>query len=215
MQLVKKALKLFLLLLSLPIIYIILGFVISYFTIDKLDTQTIPNKTIYLSTNGVHLDLIIPVKNIDSKVLYSLKLKTKEKYIAFGWGEENFYLNTPTWKDLSFAHAFKALFLKNNTVMHLVRYKQKRKKWIPIKITEKELQKLNTYIHNTFALNENGTKQVIKTKGYSKKDDFYKAIGRYSLFKTCNTWVNKGFKESGLKSCYWTPFDFGLLNKYR
>ena len=64
-------------------------------------------------------------------------------------------------------------------------------------------------------LNDDGTKIILKNKGYTSNDDFYKAKGNYSCFKTCNSWVNTGFKESGLTSCLWTPFDFGLLNKYQ
>ncbi|REG87882.1 uncharacterized protein DUF2459 [Winogradskyella sediminis] len=57
-------------------------------------------------------------------------------------------------------------------------------------------------------------KIILENQGYSSIDDFYKAKGSYSCFKTCNSWVNSAFKESGLKSCLWTPFDFGLMNKY-
>ncbi len=31
------------------------------------------------------------------------------------------------------------------------------------------------------------------------------------MFSTCNEWVNKGLKATGLKSCLWTPFDTGLF----
>ena len=67
----------------------------------------------------------------------------------------------------------------------------------------------------TFILNEKGEKILLKNKGYTSRDDFYKAKGSFSFYKTCNSWVNTGFKKSGLKACLWTPFDFGLMNKYR
>lgn len=73
---------------------------------------------------------------------------------------------------------------------------------------------MNAYLQNTFETDKNGMKIILENKGYSSTDDFYKSKGGYSCFKTCNSWVNTGFKESGLKSCLWTPFDFGLLNKY-
>ncbi|RKN03977.1 DUF2459 domain-containing protein, partial [Aquimarina sp. AD1] len=153
--------------------------------------------------------------DIDSMLLSGIKYENLEKYISFGWGDENFYINTPTWGDLTFNNAFKAMFLKSTTLMHVTRYKQKHSDWVEIKINEIELQKLNTYLLNTFERNEKGMKILLKNKGYSSKDDFYKSKGSYSCFKTCNSWVNTGFKESGLKSCLWTPFDFGLLNKYQ
>jgi len=82
-------------------------------------------------------------------------------------------------------------------------------------VNETELQNLNVYLTNTFAINKNGTKILLENKGYFSNDDFYKAKGSYSCFYTCNSWVNSAFKESELKSSYWTPFDFGLLNKYK
>ena len=215
MNYTKKLLKLILFLIAIPLIYIAIALIITVFTVDKLDTQLVTNKTIYLNTNGVHLDLILQKKDIDNKLLSGLRYRNSTKYIAFGWGEENFYLNTPTWRDLTLSNAFKALFLKNTTVMHLVHYKHKHKDWVAIKVTENELQKLNTYINNSFYVDNNNVKQLIETKGYSNKDNFYKANGQYSFIKTCNTWVNNIFRASGLKACYWTPFDFGLLNKYK
>lgn len=35
---------------------------------------------------------------------------TDFNYIAFGWGDKGFYLDTPTWADLKFSTAFKAAF---------------------------------------------------------------------------------------------------------
>ena len=55
---------------------------------------------------------------------------------------------------------------------------------------------------------------LVPQKLYGANNSFYRANGSYSPIKTCNTWVNDGFKESGLKASYWTLFDFGLLNKY-
>ena len=143
-----------------------------------------------------------------------MRNKINEKYLSFGWGDENFYVNTPTCGDLTFRNAFKAMFLKSPTLMYLTRYKSELSDWIEIKISKTELQKLNSYLLNTFKTNENGKKIILKNQGYSSTDDFYKAKGSYSCFKTCNSWVNSGFKESGLTSCLWTPFNFGLITKY-
>lgn len=173
------------------------------------------NKELYLSSNGVHLAVVIQVNDMSNELLKGLKYRPDEEYFSFGWGDENFYLNTPSWDDLTFGSAFKALFLKGSTLIHLARYKQKRKSWVRINVTDTELSKLNQFISASFKRSRNGRKIILKNRGYSINDDFYKAVGRYSLFNTCNTWVNRAFKESGLKACYWTPFAFGLMNKYK
>jgi len=214
MSIVKKIFKWVLYFWLIPITYIIVSLILTAITVDRKTNNEDLNKSIYLSTNGVHLYIVIPKKDVDSLVLSGIKHNATENYLSFGWGDENFYINTPTWGDLTFRNAFKALFLESTTLMHVTRYKQKSTDWIEIKVNESELQKLNTYLLNTFEANENGMKIILENKGYSSIDDFYKSKGSYSCFKTCNSWVNIGFKESGLKSCLWTPFDFGLLNKY-
>jgi uncharacterized protein (TIGR02117 family) len=151
---------------------------------------------------------------MDSLLLLGLKQELTDRYLSFGWGDENFYINTPEWSDLTLKSAFKAMFLKSSTLMHVTRYRFEQSDWIEIKISEAELRKLNLYLYHTFQVTDNGMKIILENKGYTAIDDFYKAKGSYSCFKTCNSWVNTGFKESGLKSCLWTPFDFGLMNKY-
>ena len=84
-----------------------------------------------------------------------------------------------------------------------------------VSLSELELNKLNHYILESFNKDHEGNKVILPDSGYSTNDDFYEGIGSYSCFKTCNSWVNSGFKESGLKACFWTPFDFGLMNKYK
>lgn len=153
--------------------------------------------------------------DLDDKVLSGIKHQENTNYLALGWGDKNFYLNTPTWGDLTFKTAMGALFLNSPTLVHVTQYQNQQTDWVEVKVSKQELEKLNAYLLQTFALNENGEKILLENKGYGSNDDFYKAKGNYSCFNTCNTWVNSGFKTSGLKSCYWTPFDFGLIDKYQ
>lgn len=215
MKILIKITKWILFILMIPAVYLLMAFLLTAITVNKKDNKTVSDKTIFLSTNGVHLDVVMPKKNIDTELLKGIKTTETEHYLSFGWGEENFYLNTPTWNDLTISTAFKALFLNSSTLVHITRYQQKQSVWVEIKITETELQHLNTYLQNTFKVDKNGNKILLQNKGYTAIDDFYTAEGNYTCLNTCNSWVNTGFKQSGIKCCYWTPFDFGLLNKYK
>ncbi len=215
MKILLKILKWVLYLLLIPAGYVIISLILSAITVNKTTLTPQDNKEIYLSSNGVHLAVVVQVNDMSNELLKDLKYTPKEKYFSFGWGDENFYLNTPSWDDLTFGNAFKALFLKGSTLIHLARYKQKEESWVRIDISDAELKKLNQFISASFKRNRNGGKLILKNRGYSTNDDFYKAVGRYSLFNTCNSWVNRAFKESGLKACYWTPFAFGLMDKYK
>lgn len=183
-------------------------------TVNDFQMPSLNTKTIYIKTNGVHLDIILPKQDIAPRLLTDINHKAEEQFLAFGWGDENFYLNTPTWGDLTFSNAFGAMFLKSSTLMHVTRYTSTQSNWIEIKVSEDQLKALNAYIYHTFQVNNFGQKLWLQGQGYTSTDDFYKARGSYSCLTTCNTWVNSGFKVSGLKAREWTPFDFGLTNIY-
>lgn len=214
MKILIKILKWFLYFLLIPISYFIISLVLTYISVNTSTMNIDKSREVYLGTNGIHLNIIIPYKYLSPELKKYLVYTEHEKYFSFGWGDENFYLNTPTWDDLTFANACKALFLKSTTLIHLTRYTQIRSSWTKVELSKTEIDKLTTFISSSFMKDINGNKIILVNAGYSTNDNFYKALGSYSCFNTCNTWVNDAFKESGLKSCLWTPFDFGLIAKY-
>ncbi|MCR9253767.1 MAG: DUF2459 domain-containing protein [bacterium] len=212
-KLLKILLKSVAVLLLIPVLYLIVSFILMSITVNKSTPEDAEN-VIYLNTNGVHLDVIIKKKDLPFNLKKGMRFRPTDNYFAFGWGEEDFYVNTPDWSDLKFTTAFKALFLENTTLVHMARYNRVRSDWVEVKVTDDQLKSIINYVSETFAKDENGDVIILPGKGYKSHDDFYKANGSYSLFFTCNSWVNNGFKQSGIKSCFWTPFDFGLLGKY-
>lgn len=176
---------------------------------------------IYLRTDGVHTDIILPLRTPQKDWTPFLNPShTKSgannyQYAAFGWGEKDFYLHTPTWDDLKLKTALNAMFFLNTTVMHVSFYQtiQQDESCKKIRISTKHYQKLIAYIENSFKTANN---QPIRIAGasYGNNDLFYEAKGTYSMFYTCNTWANEGLKTSGLKACLWTVFAKGIIDKY-
>lgn len=214
MQIAKTILRYLLYGLGVPVSYVLVSLVLSWISIDRVDPVTDAPHSIYLSTNGVHLYIIMPRKTLHRSFLSKLRHQQNASYFSFGWGDAAFYRQTPTWEDLTFRNAFRALFLKSAALMHVTRYRKKSARWVEIKLSERALEKLNHYLCHSFQTDRDTRQFIFDSKGYTTKDDFYKAKGSYSCFKTSNTWVNSAFKASGLKSCLWTPFDFVLLSKY-
>ncbi len=215
--LLKRILSLLLVLTVSVILYVLTAFILINVKVnssESLRNQKTNTSQIYLSTNGVHLDLIVPVNLLTSNLKQGLYLGSQDAFVAFGWGDADFYLNTPTWSDLTFITAVKALFLKSSTLMHVSRFQNIDHDWVKVAINDDQLKKINSYLEGSFKTDIKNQKQLIPNASYFTNDSFYKANGSYSVLKTCNTWVNQGFKYSGLTACYWTPFDFGLLGIY-
>ncbi len=213
-SILKKIGKGILILISLPILYFLFSILLSAFTVNKNHQTPNDEYSIYISTNGVHLDISIPTEYLEENFKNQLNITPSTQFISFGWGDKDFYLNTPEWKDLKAQTAIQAIFLKSETLMHVYKLNALSENATPIPLNEKKLQKLFFYISSSFQKNSEENMIHLENKSYGNNDDFYKAIGSYSLFKTCNTWVNSALKESDLKACFWTPFDFTLLNKY-
>lgn len=202
-------------LVSVPVLYLLISFLLTIIPVAEKESKHPKPYTIYIATNGVHADIVLPKNLISNPLLKDLINNPKDTYIAFGWGEENFYINTPTWGDLTFSNAFKAAFLKSKTLMHVTRYKELKASWVPILVTKEQLDAFNTYILQTFD-RSSGEKTLVDGVTYTpNQDNFYRAHGNYMYYRTCNSWLNKGLKESGMKGSLWTPFDFGVTRWYK
>lgn len=208
-----KFLKLFFISLAgLLFAYGLTTLILSYAGTDPEKIECDHKSTIYVATNGVHLYIILPVINIQEPLVKKLPLNSRARYASFGWGDKEFYINTPEWSDLTFGTAFRALFTRSETAMHVTLYNYSYDFWEKVAICPVQLSALNDYIFNSFRLSNDNNLIPVETLKYSADDFFYTAKGNYSVIKTSNVWVNKGLKEADIKTSVWSPFDFGVLH---
>lgn len=224
---IKKVFKI-LLRIILGLILFVALYAIAAFTLPRIAVSAEPGTsndvTIYILTNGVHTDIVIPVKNEEMDWSRQVKFEntvskdTTANFAAFGWGDKGFYLNTPTWSQLKFSVAFKAAFALSTSAIHATYYKnlQEGESCKKITISKAQYTRLIAYITKSFQTDRSGHYINIKTNAnYGNNDAFYEANGRYNLFYTCNTWANNALKACGQKASLWTPFDWGIFNQYK
>lgn len=210
--------------LGIVIIYVILGLLIPYIPVSAKDDGQRKEIPIYIYTNGVHTDIVMPVKNDLQD--WSLKIpfantrskKTDYRYIGIGWGDKGFYLDTPTWADLKFSTAIKAAFWLSDSAMHCTYYNTMKEgdDCKMIMISRNQYQNLVKFVEDKFDRDQNGNFMLIPTNAvYGDNDAFYDAKGTYSFLYTCNTWSNNALKAAGQKAALWTPSDFGIFQHYK
>lgn len=204
-------------------LYFIAAFGLSYLSSNsdfkQCETEAVE---VYILTNGVHTDIVCPVKNEYKdwsdfvKPADTKAGDTLVKTVAFGWGDKGFYLDTKTWADLKFKTAFNALFYLSSSAMHVTFYKslQESESCKKICINKVSYMKLVNYIESSFVIDSLGNPIQIKGASYYNNDSFYEVKGTYNLFFTCNTWANRGLKTAGMKASVWPPFHKGIFNKY-
>lgn len=210
--------------LALVVLFCILALLLPKIEVPAEPTNEPKTVEIFLLTNGVHTDVVMPTKT--EFVDWSTKMLVENtrakggfyKYTAVGWGDKGFYLDTPTWADLKFSTAFKAAFWLSESAMHCTYYNQMKtgKDCVRIMISPSQYRRLIHFVEVKFDQNSSGKYIVIPTEArYGQTDAFYEAKGTYSFLQSCNTWVNQGLKYAGQKAALWTITDFGILDHYR
>ncbi len=179
---------------------------------------------VYIYTNGVHTDIVMPVKNDlqdwSTKIPFA-NTKSREtdyRFVGIGWGDKGFYLDTPTWSDLKFSTAFKAAFWLSESAMHCTYYRTMKEgaDCKMIMISKDQYKKLVAFVEEKFDRDEKGSFILVPTKAvYGNNDAFYDAQGTYSFLDTCNTWTNNALKAAGQKAALWTPTDYGIFIHYK
>jgi len=172
--------------------------------------------TIYVETNGVHSGLILPANA--AGVDWSHRVHPEDtpgqpapRWLAFGWGNRDFYINTPTWAQFKWRYAFAAATGQGDTLIHvdLLPSVAPSHDVRPVRVSVAQYHALAAYIDATFA----DHREVIH--GYGADDVFYAARGQYSIFRTCNVWTGGALKAAGVKTALWSPFDDGVLRWLR
>lgn len=224
MVLVKILVKILGGILLFVVFYLLIDFILSRITVsEKADARAEKSIDVYLYSNGVHTDIVMPLRSdeidwtteIDPRHTYAQR--SDMEFLAVGWGDKGFYLETPEWRDLKASVAFKAAFYLGSSAMHTTFYKTMYEgdHCIKVKITREQYRELIAYIQASFDRDSNGDYILITAPTYGKNDTFYEAKRTYGLFYTCNTWANNALKAAGMKACFWTAFDRGILYQYR
>lgn len=222
-RILRILLKFLLGILAFFVLYIIAALVLPKFSVNSNDENPKEDVAIYIKSNGVHTDIVVPIKTEYkdwSKKLKFEHIPSKDstmQFVGLGWGDKGFYLNTPEWSDLKFSTAFNAAFYLGTSAMHATFYKQikENENCIRINISKEEYANLIEYIEDSFQLDEDGNPILINATTYGQNDSFYEANRKYSLFYTCNTWANNALKSADQKAAIWSPTDTGIFCHYR
>src|SRR5205823_12587472 len=206
--------------LALPALYLAAALFGSLLPVNSGWQEPAQGTTIYIADNGVHADIIMPVSaqglNWGPLVPRSdfVAADPNARWIAFGSGEERVYLNTPTWWDITPRTVWSAL-TGGRRVMHVEYVPSPAYAVREIRLRPEEYRRLWAAIRADFALDPRGRPQHIPHPGYGCCDTFYRATGKASAIRTCNSWVADRLRLAGIRTSVWPPFVQGLVWRYR
>jgi uncharacterized protein (TIGR02117 family) len=208
-----------------PLAYLLLALLLGSISVNR-DFQPTPpadgGVTVWLRTNGVHAELVLPaaaphdwsVELPPAEVVAAGRLAVPPPldWIAFGWGDRAFFMQTPTWADLRADTVLSALFGRGPAAMH-VEYVARPQDYesVRIEMSAAQYARLVEALRDGFARGDGGRPIRIEAPGYFDTDRFYEGTGHYSARLTCNEWIRRVLAATGVRTAAWAPFDWPLF----
>lgn len=169
---------------------------------------------IFVRSNEVHTDLVLPVvaAGVDWRQIFPPQHfrgdMSAAEFVALGWGNRQFYVDTPAWSDFRLSTACGALFWPSEAVLHVEYLAEPAPSaWFhEVHVTREEYERLTEFVRATVGSpDEQGCAVLACDSSYGASDRFYAATGRYHCFNTCNQWTGRGLARAGLPVGIWTP----------
>jgi uncharacterized protein (TIGR02117 family) len=177
--------------------------------------------TFYVWDNGIHVDLVVPARaaGVDLHRLvppdHAEGSVTGSDWVALGWGQREFYLETPSWGDLTVRNALRAV-VGGDSLMRVSHYTARpRHDGIrEIRIDDQGYRRMIAFAASSFE-RAGGEPVLVEGGAHQPRDAFYEARGGYNGFRTSNQWTADALAEGGVRVGLWTPLSIGLMWRYR
>lgn len=170
---------------------------------------------VWVFAGPIHTDILFPASGPDHE--WSELLRPGEStpdFLAIGWGDRKFYLETPTWADVTVGNVVGAFLGLHRTALHVDRWTSmptQTAQCRQVVLTHAQYLKLCAFVRASFSRDSEGRPMLIPGRGYGHSDDFYEATGCYSLLRTCNCWAGEAMAAAGVKMGRWTPLPQSVL----
>ena len=206
-------------LIALPLLYFAAALFLGLIPANVAWRQAESGIAIFVRTNGVHTWILMPKTNaymdwrpfIPGPHVRDPRWDAAN-YAAFGYGEREVYLNTPTWGDLSVTTAARAAFGGGEALVHVEHVQEPRvdADTRRIVLRPEEYRRLAGFVRARFRL-DGGRTMPILDRGYRDNDVFYLANGGYSAILTCNEWTGRALRAAGVRTGLWTPLEQSIM----
>jgi uncharacterized protein (TIGR02117 family) len=182
------------------------------------------NVVIQVETNGAHVSFWFPARHplhdwtvelptAHTRSVAWMPAADDDAWISIGWGDRRFFLEVPTWNELTVPIALSALSGGGPSAMH-VEHSGAPYPWGAVRSIELSAPQYGAvvdYVRASFRRAADGQPIQIQDAHYGNYDAFYEAVGSYGPLNTCNEWVSRGLRSCGAPAGLWTPFAYQVL----
>jgi uncharacterized protein (TIGR02117 family) len=177
---------------------------------------------LFVRSNEIHTDIVMPTVHEELAVDWREVFPPRDfaastaaaPYVAVGWGNRRFFLETPTWAEFKLSAAVGALFWPSESVLH-VEYLSSGAPgpWMrEVFVTRAQYAELVRFVRSSVGkCDSKGCAITASQVTYGPADRFYASGGKYHCFNTCNQWTGRGLAKAGLPVGIWTPMKQQVL----
>jgi uncharacterized protein (TIGR02117 family) len=156
-------------------------------------------KSVFIVHNAWHAAIVLERKDLSTDALPELADFPDAKFIEFSWGDRDFFTdpNAGVWA------ALRAAFWSSGSVLHLVGFNNsiaqfyRGSETTELLLAAPAYRLLIDFLSQAFA-RPAPLGRTQPSPGLFANSRFYPSTGRFSLSRTCNTWVAEALSAAGL-----------------
>lgn len=156
-------------------------------------------KQVFVFDHGIHTGIVVEATELNERMPELAKRFGSSRYYEIGWGDAGFYQADEITSRLTVS----AVLWPTESVVHVVGFSYDPIAYFPhseglsLEIPRGPYETLLQFLESSFARGENG-EILMMGKGKYGESQFYRGVGRYYMFNTCNNWTARALYSAGV-----------------
>lgn len=158
-----------------------------------------PCRAVFIVHNSWHAAIVLAKSDLAEIAMPELVDFPTARFIEFGWGDKDYFPDPQS----GVLTAIKAALWSSGSVIHLVGLSDSVENFYrgasitELRLSETAYRRLADYLDKTFA-RDRSLGRARAAPGLFSYSYFYPANGKFSLLRTCNSWVAEALEQAGL-----------------
>lgn len=170
------------------------------------------DKRVFVVHNDWHAALVVRRADLGQGLVPERDHFPEAEYLEISWGDRDYFPAT----EESVGLALRAAFCSRGSVLHVVGLSGVVKDYftdgeiIELALSRDSFRRLSEFVSGSF-LRADPFMPAHSKPGLVANSRFYPASGKFSILRTCNTWIAEALKSAGLGINSWYVITVGSL----
>jgi uncharacterized protein (TIGR02117 family) len=170
------------------------------------------DKRVFVVHNNWHAALVVRKADLSQGLVPEQDQFPEAEYLEISWGDRDYFPAT----EESVGLALRAALWSRGSVLHVVGFRGAVKDYfteaeiIELALSRESFRRLSEFVSASF-IRADLIMPAQSQPGLVANGRFYPASGRFSILRTCNTWLAEALKSAGLGISPWYVITAGSL----